>query len=117
MNENAAVHGRALSGKRSPPTRADRARTLGLYTTAIVGAAMFPRLAHWARWPTRLGARGRIAYAAFNALLLFASRECIRYLKQKAEEWERATDELRRQLGREPTERELFEHLGFPSDG
>jgi hypothetical protein len=118
MTETAPVQSRRSAGERPPPTWADRGRVLGWYVaTAIVGAAVFPKLAYWARWPTRLGPRGRIAYAAFNALVLFAARELARTLGQKVAELERATDELRRQLGREPTERELFEHLGLVREG
>jgi hypothetical protein len=106
----------ASSSSRSPLTWADRCRILGLYAAGIAGAAMFPRLAHWARWPARLGVRGGIFYAAFNALLLFASRELLRHLERRAVEWEHARDPLRQKLGREPTERELFERLGLSSD-
>ena len=52
---------------------------LGLFAAWIVGAAVFPRLSYWARWPTRLSLRGKVAYTAFNALLLFAVREFVRY--------------------------------------
>ena len=84
---------------------------LGLFAAWIVGAAVFPRLAYWARWPTRLGVRGTIAYIAFNALLLFAVREFVRYARRLEGEAAEATEELRRELGREPSERELIERL------
>ena len=84
---------------------------LGLFAAWIVGTALFPRLLYWARWPTRLGLRGRVAYAAFNALLLFAAREFVRYARRLEGKWEQATDELRHELGREPSERELIERL------
>ncbi len=72
---------------------------------AFVGTAAFPRLAHWLRWPTRLGARGFITYVTFNTLLLFAIRTWIvPVVKRKAEEGVRATRTLRMQLGREPGE-------------
>ena len=57
----------------------ERRVALALSAAWIVGAAVFPRLSYRARWPTRLGVRGTIAYAAFNALLLFAVREFVRY--------------------------------------
>jgi hypothetical protein len=79
---------------------------------AFVGTAAFPRLAHWLRWPTRLGPRGFITYVTFNTLLLFAIRSWIVPLvKRKAEERERATRMLRKQLGREPGEDEVLAHL------
>ena len=88
----------------------------GLVRHGIVGAALFPRLAYLARRPTRLGLRGRMAYTAFNALLLFAIRQFVLpRLKQIEDERQQAKDQLRQQLGREPTEREIFEELGlFP---
>jgi len=80
---------------------------------AFIGTAAFPRLAHWLWWPTRLGPRGFIAYAAFNTLLLFAIRTwAIPFFKRMAEERERAEQELREQLGRDPTEDEVLAHLG-----
>jgi glyoxylase-like metal-dependent hydrolase (beta-lactamase superfamily II) len=80
---------------------------------AFVGTATFPRLAHRLRWPTRLGPRGLVAYIAFNTLLLVAFHTwVIPYFKRMAEEQERAKAELRRQLGREPTDDELFARLG-----
>jgi hypothetical protein len=95
-------------------TWADRLPILGAYAAGIVGTALSPRLAHWTRWPTRLGVRGRIAYAGFNALMLFAIRQFVLpWIKRTVEVQERARDELRRELGREPTERELFEKLGM----
>jgi hypothetical protein len=85
---------------------------LGTYAAGIVAAALFPRLAYWARWPTRLGVRGLVAYAAFNALVLFAIREFVApHIKRTLEQQEQASAELRQRLGREPTEVELFEHL------
>ena len=84
---------------------------LGLFAAWIVSAALFPRFLYWARWPTRLGLRGRVAYAAFNALLLFAAREFVRYARRLEEDWERVAEELRRELGREPSERELIERV------
>ncbi len=79
---------------------------------AFVGTAAFPRVSYWLRWPTRLGPRGVIAYAAFNTLVLFAMRTWgIRYFNRIATKRERAEQELRDQLGREPTEDEVFTHL------
>jgi hypothetical protein len=80
---------------------------------AFVGMAAFPRVAHWLRWPTRLGPRGLIAYAAFNTLLLFAIHTwVIPFFNRMAEKRQRAERELREQLGRDPTEDEVLAHLG-----
>jgi hypothetical protein len=74
--------------------------------------AAFPRLAYWLRWPTRLGPRGFVAYAAFNTLSGFAiGTWLVPYLRRTHEENERALQELRDRLGREPTEDEAVAHL------
>lgn len=74
----------------------------------------FPRLAYCARWPTRLGPRGVVAYIAFNTVVGFALRAwTLPFLKRMAHERKQAENELRRRLGRDPTEDELLEHLGF----
>jgi hypothetical protein len=77
---------------------------------AFAFQAAFPRLAHRLRWPTRLGPRGLVAYAAFNTGLRFA---LWLYVGRMAEKEKRARAELRKQLGREPTEDELLAHLGI----
>lgn len=93
-------------------SRDHRLAILGTYAAGIVAAALFPRLAYWARWPTRLGVRGLVAYAALNALVLFAIRQFVApYLERTLEQHELASAELRQRLGREPTEKELFEHF------
>jgi hypothetical protein len=84
---------------------------------AFAVTAAFPRLGYLLRWPTRLGPRGLLAYIAFNTLVLFLLRQFVMpYLRRLAEEQQRAKEQLRQRLGREPTERELFEHLGLPYD-
>ncbi len=81
---------------------------------ALVFFAAFPRLAYRLRWPTRLRPRGVVAYVAFNTLVGFALRVwAVPFLKRMADERAQAEQELRQQLGREPTEDELFAHLGF----
>jgi len=80
----------------------------------FVGTAAFPKLAYRLRWPTRLGPRGVVAYIAFNTLFLVLLRQFgLPLLKRMAEERARAEEQLRQRLGREPTERELIEHLGY----
>jgi hypothetical protein len=72
-------------------------------------------LGYWARSPTRLGWRGLLGYIVFNTAVGFALRAWVLlYFKRMAEMQERAKGELRQYLGREPTEREMFEHLGIP---
>lgn len=84
----------------------------GLIAFAFLVA--FPRLAYWTRWPTRLGRRGVIAYIAFNAVVGFALRVwALPFFKRMGHEREQAENELRRQLGRGPTDEELLEHLGL----
>jgi hypothetical protein len=80
---------------------------------AFLGTAAFPRVSYWLRWPTRLGPRGVIVYAAFNTLVIFAMRTWgIRHLQRMAAKRERAEQELRDQLGRAPTEDEVCARLG-----
>jgi hypothetical protein len=80
----------------------------------FVGTAAFPRLAYWLRWPTRLGPRGFIAYAASNALLLLAVQIwVVPYFTRMAKVRERAEQELREHLAREPTDEEVLAHLGI----
>jgi hypothetical protein len=98
-------------------TAADRLFVLGLYAAWIVAGALFPRLAYLGRWPTRLGVRGLIAYAAFNALMLFAIRQfVVPRLNRWVEQQVQVKAELRRKLGREPTETELFEYFSRARD-
>ena len=76
--------------------------------------AAFPRSSSWLRWPVGLGPRGLVAYVGVNTLFLFWMRAwVIPYFKRMAEEQERTKQELRDQLGREPTEDELIAHLGI----
>jgi hypothetical protein len=87
----------------------DRRDVLTYCAATFVANAAFPRLAHRLRWPTRLGPRGLVGYVAFNTAVLFALRTwLLPFFKRMAE------DALRQQLGREPTEDELFAHLGVP---
>jgi hypothetical protein len=80
----------------------------------FVVTAAFPRLPSWLRWPIGLGPRGLVAYVGVNTLVMFWIRAwVIPRFKRMAEERERAKQELRDQLGREPTEDELFAHLGI----
>lgn len=81
---------------------------------AFVLLAAFPRLGRWMRWPTRLSPPGLLAYIAFNTALGFALRAwALPYFRRMAQERAHAEEELRRLLGREPTEKELLAHLGI----
>jgi hypothetical protein len=74
----------------------------------FVGNVAFPRLSHRLRWPTRLGPRGLLLYVAFNTALGTAVRVwVVPFFTRLSEEREQTKDELRRQLGREPTDEEL----------
>lgn len=87
---------------------------LGYGALAFVVLAAFPRMAYRLRWPTRLGWRGTVGYIAMNTILGFALRTwALPYFKKMADERARAEQELREQLGREPTEDEVFAHLGI----
>ena len=77
----------------------------------FAGNALFPRLGHRLRWPTRLGPRGFTAYVAVVTLVRFALLSyALPRLARMAEEREHAAQELRQRLGREPTEQELLAH-------
>jgi hypothetical protein len=77
----------------------------------FVALAAFPKLA---RWPAGLGRRGMAIYIASNAAFVFAIHTwLIPYFKRMAEQHERAREELRHELGREPSDEELFARLGI----
>lgn len=77
----------------------------------FVSGAMFPKYPYW---PGRLGWRGLLAWIAFNTAQLFAFRTwALPYLRRQAEVHKRAREELRHQLGREPTPDEVLAHLGI----
>ena len=83
------------------------------YALTFAARAAFPKLARRLAWPTRLGPRGLVLYITFNTLFLFFLRQFVMpKFRQMAEKHERAKEELQQQLGREPTEHELLEHLG-----
>ena len=78
----------------------------------FLAIAAFPKLAHRLRWPTRLGPRGLLLYIAFNTALGLAVRTwAVPFFKRLGEQREQIKDELRQQLGREPTDEQLGEHL------
>jgi hypothetical protein len=75
--------------------------------------AAFPRLWSPRRLRSPLHPRAVVAYIALNTALGFALLAWVLpYLRRMAEKREQAEEELRRQLGRTPTEDELLAHLG-----
>lgn len=79
----------------------------------IAFATALPRLAYWARWPTRLGPRGLLAYIAWVTCFQFGLRT---YLLPWAERIAEKREQLTERLGRAPTDDELADHLGYRSD-
>lgn len=80
------------------------------WATYVLLATALPRVAHWLRWPTRLGPRGLLAYIAGNTLLLFGLRHyLLPHFKRFAEE----RHQLEAQLGREASDEELAEHFEY----
>ena len=77
---------------------------------AFVGTALFPRLAHRLRWPSRLRGRWLLAYIASNTLLGFAFRQ---FVFPRIRSGIAAVDDLRAELGREPTTDEIARALGL----
>ena len=91
---------------------------LSVEVAAFVGRVAFPRLAYWARWPTRVGPRGLAAYIAWNTAFQFAMRQWfLPGVRREVEAHERAAAELRERLGREPTYEEIAAHRGIGSSG
>jgi hypothetical protein len=93
--------------------RIDRNGVATYAAAALVVGALFPRLAHLARWPTRLRGTRLLIYTGFNTALGFAMRQFVGpRLRATAAKWEGVKRELRDELGREPTSEELAEKLG-----
>jgi hypothetical protein len=94
-------------------TRPRWRESVGYGGVAFVFLVAFPRLAYRLRWPTRLSPRGVVTYVAFNTLLRFALWVWApRFLSRVTDDQAQARKELRQQLGREPTEDEVFAHVG-----
>jgi hypothetical protein len=82
----------------------------------VVGNVLFPRLAYWLRWPTRARGRLLVAYIAWNTAVLFWLRQWFlpnvaEAFRQAAEDRKAAEEELRTELGREPTEDEVGQRM------
>ena len=84
--------------------RLDRCGQASLFVIRLMGTAMFPRLAHRLRWPTRLRGRKLAGYVVFNALSLFG----FSLLVSRMLHWRAGVIQtLRAELGREPTPEEF----------
>jgi hypothetical protein len=102
-----------LAGPPRPGFAVEWWAVLVVVLVGVGGGAAFPRLLHWSRWPTRLGARGLAAYVVFGTLCRFALMTLAVHVRDAAQEHERVREELREQLGREPTWPEFAERLGL----
>jgi hypothetical protein len=95
-------------------TSGDRRRNAVVYAVAFVLLAAFPRLGYRRQWPTRLSPRRVVAQVAYKTGISFALQVWVLpYLKRMAQKRAQAEEELCQQLGRKPTEDELFAHLGI----
>ena len=82
--------------------------------------ALLPRVGYWLRWPTRLRGGPLLAYVAsnvaWNVAGIFSFRQWVvpflsDILGQAANDLEAARQELRVELGREPTRDEVGERM------
>jgi hypothetical protein len=79
----------------------------------FVGNALFPRLSYRLRWPTRLRGRRLLLYAAGSTAVGFWLREwMVPMAREAAEKVEGVKQQLRWELGREPTGNELRDRFG-----
>lgn len=100
-------------GERSSTPGLSWREAIGYVAFGAIFIAAFPRLAYPVRWASRFGPRGLVAYIALNTAVGFALRWwALPYFRRRDEEQRRARAQLRQRLGREPTERELCDHLG-----
>jgi len=93
--------------------RREWARWVTAMLAVVAWNAAFPRAAYLARWPSRMGPRGLVAYVAWRTAFNFwLFQWVLPWAKARAEEVEALKEELRARLGREPSETELSEALG-----
>ena len=94
-------------------TRYSWQEAVGYSAGALVLLAAFPWLARLLRWRSGRSPRRVVASLVFNTALTFALQAWVHpYLRRMAALREQAEEELRQQLGRRPSEDELFAHLG-----
>lgn len=82
-------------------------RLLGL-AFSLAGNAFLPWLSHRARWSQRRGVRGELAYAVAKTLFAVTFGWFALKMAQRQEEM---FEEVRANLGRDPTAAEVFEHF------
>jgi hypothetical protein len=89
-----------------------RRQELVAFAAVWAGGALFPGLAYKLRWPTRLRGWQLVAYVAFNTATVFVVRAWLVPFAERARQRHEATkDQLREELGREPTEDEVVARL------
>lgn len=76
----------------------------------VAFATALPRLAYWARWPTRLRPGGLLAYIAWVTLFQFGLRT---YVLPRAKRIAEKREQFAERLGREPTDEEVADHFGY----
>jgi hypothetical protein len=80
--------------------------------TTFVVNVLFPRLSYRLRWPTRLRGRRLLLYIAGNAALVFWFREwMVPRVRESAEKIEGVKRQLRWELGRDPTGKEVRDRV------
>ena len=94
---------------RLQPTARD---VLAQAALTFLGNALFPRLSYRLRWPTRLRGRRLLLYIAGNSAVGFWLRQwMVPMARGAAERIEGVKEQLRWELGREPTAKELRDRL------
>jgi hypothetical protein len=82
---------------------------------AFIGTALLPHVAYRLRWPTRLRGWRLLAYIAFNTLAGFGVRQVV---MPRIRSSVAAIDQMRTDLGREPTREEIAHAIGVgPAQG
>src|SRR4051794_39166469 len=100
--------GRSMSLEQTNKTPPRALVLLAMALLSSLGGAFFPRLAYRMRWPSRAGPRGLIAYVILNTAVNYALRYALMdRVRAWSERYEGLRDELRLELGREPTEEEM----------
>lgn len=90
----------------------DDPRGIGvLYVLYVAAGAVWPRVVYF---KTRLRGRGLAVHAGWVMFWWFAAFQWLRpYARRKQAEHAAAENELRTELGREPTQVEVMERLGY----
>ena len=92
----------------------DHVIAYGLTIVLLLVLMAFPRLWYPRRLRPPLSARGVVTQVVVSTATGFALRAVVLpYFRRMEHKREEAEDELRRQLGRTPTDEELCAHLGI----